>query len=883
MHLYITMSSFFYTSYDSESSSDEDTLYYSDDERYLEQKQKLEKSILITGDDESDSGEETMSESEEEAPKPQASAFLKSSSAEAESSEEEESDEDWSADSDSDSDSDVAPKGRNYFLKSDFLKGSTNDSDDEENEKKVVKSAKEKYLDELADLTDKIENLSMVEEWVRLADEFDKLYKLSYKHNQYHIPIPRSFIKALAILEDAIKNDSSAAPESTKKLSASESKSLNILKQKVKKEAKIYVDQLDLYRKDPEAYEAGSNEPQLVADDLDSEKELSITHANLFPIVQSILETRGKKGVDINEQLSKLSQLLQVAQMTYEKIVLLNLIISLRYELHTKDDYMPTGQWNLACQNINDLLDVLDNDKSFVVTESAPTNDDITKTPPANSEGKHLVVGSVASHVERLADEFTTHLLYIDPNSSEYIAVLKDEAKLYKTIVRTQIYLTQIISPSNYGDLEGDQLCRIVLKRLESIYFKPVQLIVLSELNVWNSLVEEIYEFVPKISSESPESSNEQTNSLIDSLCSHLYQYSTGISSSISRKRAALMQAYYYAASSQFFRARDILHLTHVQATIHTSEPGVQVLFNRAIVQLGLAAFRAGLIEEAQTILNEVVTSPHTRDLLGQGKIYFSNSSNSSDPSSNEKGKFVPFHMHVNIELVDVVYYISSLFVEVPSMALHSYQGSTPGAINAANAEAQASSQSGKKAVSRSFKRILDYTERQYFQGPAEETRDFVFDAYDELVRFNWKKASEILTGLRVWGMMPGLSSTHVEGKSGAELLNQMLTETCKTEALKTWVYVNGGIVKNYSVAKLASRFELAEEKVSSILGGLIYREEIRAHLKFNAKGNKLIVFEKKEDGMSEIVRDLTDKVNSILERNEKLSSGGYQIMLKKK
>lgn len=874
------MSVFFNSSYDSELSSDEETLYYSDDEHYLKQ-QQVEKKLLITGDDE-DSDEESMSESEaseDESSSTKKSAFLKGGDASDE--DEDEDDSEWSNDdSDSDSDSDVAPRGRSYFLK-----GDNNDSDSEdEDEKKIVKSAKDKYLDELALLTDTIENLSMVQEWVRLAIEFDKLYRLSYKHNQYHISIPRSFIKAVAILEDAINTESNPE-ESGKKLNASESKSLNILKQKIKKEAKLYREQVETYKKDPESYEAIKDEETLIAgDDGDENKDLNVSIDNLFPIVQMVVESRGKKGVDQNENLKTLNELYDISSSTYEKLVVLNLIISLRYDVYNKEKYMPTDQWQIAAQDITKLLDLLDSDKSYVISETAPANDNVATPPAANAEGKHLIVGSITAFVEKLADELTSHLLYLDPNSSEYISLLKDDSQLYTIIVRAQLYLSQIIS--NLDDIEGDQLCRIIVKRIESIYYKPVKLIILSELNTWNalSISDNSNENVEKITvSEAQDSSNTlQTNLLIDNLCSHLYQHASGIQSSIYRKRAALMQSFYYSISNQFFRARDILHLTHVQTTIHTSEPGVQVLFNRAIVQLGLAAFRSGLSEEAQIILNEIVTSANTRDLLGQSKIYFSNSQTPApEVGPNEKGKYVPFHMHVNIELIDSVYYIASLFVEVPLMALQSYQSSTPGAINVANSEAQQAQ--NKKTVSRSFKRILDYTERQYFQGPAEETRDHVFEAYNKLVKFNWKSASKILADLKVWGMMPGVSITNAEGNSGIELLNEMLTVQCKNVALKTWAYVNAGIVKNYSVRKLATRFDIDENKVCSSLGGLIHREEIRGSLKFNEDGSKSIVFNKKEDGMCEIVRDLTDCVNSILERNEKLSVGGYQIMLKKK
>ena len=54
-------------------------------------------------------------------------------------------------------------------------------------------------------------------------------------------------------------------------------------------------------------------------------------------------------------------------------------------------------------------------------------------------------------------------------------------------------------------------------------------------------------------------------------------------------------------------------------SNINSAESSLQVQYNRALVQLGLSAFRAGSIEESHKILNEIVNSQRSKELLGQG------------------------------------------------------------------------------------------------------------------------------------------------------------------------------------------------------------------------------------------------------------------------
>lgn len=70
--------------------------------------------------------------------------------------------------------------------------------------------------------------------------------------------------------------------------------------------------------------------------------------------------------------------------------------------------------------------------------------------------------------------------------------------------------------------------------------------------------------------------------------------------------RAALYQIYHLSIHKKFYPARDLLLKTHIGDIIHLQDIASQILYNRAVTQIGMAAFRLGLIEESHDILVEI-------------------------------------------------------------------------------------------------------------------------------------------------------------------------------------------------------------------------------------------------------------------------------------
>lgn len=222
---------------------------------------------------------------------------------------------------------------------------------------------------------------------------------------------------------------------------------------------------------------------------------------------------------------------------------------------------------------------------------------------------------------------------------------------------------------------------------------------------------------------------------LVRSLCIHLYK----TDNSLLRTRAMLSHIYHYALHDDYYTARDMLLMSHLQDTIGGADVGTQILYNRTVVQVGLCAFRLGLIRESQSTLQEIFATQRVKELLAQGVQAQRYSALTPEQDKIERQRQLPFHMHINLELLESVYLVSSMLLEVPLMA-----------------RSLSDPDSKKRVISRTFRRMLEYANRQVFTGPPENKRDHVMQATKALQSGDWKECDRLIAEIKVWGLMKG-------------------------------------------------------------------------------------------------------------------------------
>ncbi|KAF6069954.1 Eukaryotic translation initiation factor 3 subunit 8 N-terminus family protein [Candida albicans] len=144
-------------------------------------------------------------------------------------------DDDESEESSSD-DEDGRPSGPAYFLKKSFLKGAggdDSDSDSDDEGRKVVKSAKDKLLDDMKSSIEIINSNKYNNNWSIVLGEFDKFGRFLIRCNQTNLGTPKFYIKLLTSLDNSI-TETSNNERDDKTLKADEARAFNTLRQRIK-------------------------------------------------------------------------------------------------------------------------------------------------------------------------------------------------------------------------------------------------------------------------------------------------------------------------------------------------------------------------------------------------------------------------------------------------------------------------------------------------------------------------------------------------------------------------------------------------------------------------------------------------------------------------
>ncbi|KAE8209010.1 hypothetical protein CF327_g6952 [Tilletia walkeri] len=801
-------------------------------------------------------------------------------------------------DSDDDDDKDGERKTGTRQPMSRFMRGADagSDSDGSDEVRTVIRSAKDKRVDEVEAVIKTIENAERINDWIAISKNFDGLLRLCERQKTLGEGIPPSVYRALAELEDALIDTIAKQKEAKKKMEQPNAKAMNGMKQKIKKSIKENEEQVAAYRADPDNYEANVIAAQqaataaaesaappsrlrraraaaatATADDAEDDDDfqtvgrggrtVQISTEAIFNSLNAVMEARGRKSTDRAEQTQILTRILGVAQTPYQKIRVLLSLTAARFDYNASiNSYLPLEQWAAARKEIDQLINVLAENREYIVKEEVEDYDEnVDRLPNENGEGAVINVrGSIISFIDRLDDEFTKSLQHIDPHTPEYVDRLTDEKRLYATIVRSQTYFEAVD--------HADVLARVVMRRLEHIYAKQDVIVQALEAATGTLLsanpegteangdsaapaVEATAALPSRLAPSAAEIADAKgPSALIRSLCIFLYRTPAPAAERL-RTRAMLCHIYHHALHSDYHIARDMLLMSHLQDSIALADASTQILYNRVVVQLGMCAFRNGLIREAQAGLLDIFATGKVKELLAQG-VQRPNAYSTITPEQEklDRQRQLPFHLHINLELLECVYLVCSMLLEVPNMA---FAGNDP--------------ELRKKVISRPFRRMLDYTDRQVFSGPPENTRDHIMQASKALQNGEWRECTRLIEEIKIWKLLPGGAS------SWETEVQPLLARRIQEEGLRTYLFSYAAYYDTVRLAHLAETFDLPEKSVRAIVSRMIWADELGGGASIDSLTGVVVLQREQLSKVQQLAQTLAERASTLLEQNERL------------
>ena len=171
---------------------------------------------------------------------------------------------------------------------------------------------------------------------------------------------------------------------------------------------------------------------------------------------------------------------------------------------------------------------------------------------------------------------------------------------------------------------------------------------------------------------------------------------------------AALMLIYHAAIHNRYSEAKDLMLASRLHDDMRERDEACQILFNRAMSQIAMAYFRAGLVSDAHAILANVFQRrAYVRELLAQGssqkygKVDF-------EREKAEKRRRFPAHMFINVDQLEACHLVCSMLLEVPVVAACQYDSRPRGRL------------------SQAYYKLIEERDRMPIIGPPEATDDSV-------------------------------------------------------------------------------------------------------------------------------------------------------------
>jgi len=656
------------------------------------------------------------------------------------------------------------------------------------------------------------------ETWLNILMEMNYVFTTNAK-------LPYSFLSALSSGEQFFTTNKTE--ELREEVKREDKKSFSDLVNSITEYAKKYKMQVENMDEDEEDddYDGGPREG------LSAFKEgEEINEETVAKKITEIQNSRGKKGTDKRTYVGVLQSLLHSCAFSPRaQAYVCSLLIAATFDAPRKNSSFSPSTWNRTATHLTQLMGLIEQYPNDVIEEdpekaakrakpaaSAPGNN----APPENSFLSQIenftVKSTVHAQASRLVEEYMDGVRTTEIFADAYLQWLRAESTLLGILIRAHALYNKAGSMPQAVTIASNIL-GLVYYRKETIHKQLMN------------------QYLPGATGIVTENLNQTVTSL----------------NTFIQKNATSQEPKFLAVLSVVYHLCEHLELESAQTLFGNykcadgittcGDHAVRVMYNRCLAALAICLFRKGNINDAGITLSNLYSivvqgRSQYKELLAQTPPR--GGASSAEGTGNRVDKlirsmFVPWHMHVNIEVTDSIFFIYCML----------YQDNN------------------KRRDNKVYRSFVQGYEKQHFLGPPENSREHVFAALCAFRKSDWRNCVEHLKNITCWSSF---------GES-RDFLTPLI-QTVKVDCLRNFLSANRGSYANVSIAHLQNKFALPLQTVRDTITRMLLQKEISGIL--NEAESVLYMDNTQYTKVQQAVLNLADKAILLTDFTERVQEG---------